>query len=217
MNLVSWNVLHRTVEERYNPDSLILKKYENENDRISDILLHLSMCIDNKSIIALQECSDELLRQLVRMFKNHKIFVKKRSDDEDFIVSIVPKMYDCQVEEINLDIEGNYLIVSNNHFRIVNCHLHPYRLLKNKTQSMYNFNRLDKAKTNIILGDFNDRYNGLKRMLGCRFTIPFYGKTYKQKGIDFIIFDKNFKYSSGMIKNDLISDHNLIKLKLIKS
>ena len=53
MKIISWNVLHIAYEKEYNPNSLILKKYNNDNDRLMDIIKYIKTIIDSQTIICM--------------------------------------------------------------------------------------------------------------------------------------------------------------------
>ena len=63
MNILSWNVLLRDHEERYNPDSTILSLWNQEKYREDKIINILEKYSDENSIILLQEVSLLLLKK----------------------------------------------------------------------------------------------------------------------------------------------------------
>ena len=125
LRFVSWNVLNLIHEKKYNPDSVILSRYENrEGQRIDEIVSLIKNNLYKKNtIIALQECFEVLHQRLIVEFSNEfDIFDNKCNDNQDFLIILTPKHLNLTKEAVNFQYEKisyGYLIVSNKTFRIL--------------------------------------------------------------------------------------------------
>lgn len=213
MNILSWNVLLRDHEERYNPDSTILSLWNQEKYREDKIINILEKYSDENSIILLQEVSLLLLKKIKDTFVDKSIFTHQISENE-YLTTITPLFYNKEEFE---QIEGTngFLIVIKDKIRIINTHLIPQRYTKHNVLK-YILN-LPLDIYNIIGGDFNESWKRVNNLLESRYDTPFFGNTYKKKQVDFIIFDKklNYTYISEHILCENISDHNLIKIIIV--
>jgi len=219
MRIISWNVLYRDYETKYNPTSKILTVSEEE--RVCKIIELLKPQVESTTVICLQEVSSKVMMALFHAFEaTHTIFSHNIREDEH-LVTVTPKEYKlcfATVEEqqrTENHTSNGFLTVSNDRYIIVNCHLIPQRYAKvNVLEHLLSFTTSRKGnKTVFIAGDFNERQKIVKMTLGDHFTCPSYGRTYKKKPIDHIIFTKNIvNYTAGHILQNLISDHHAIKL-----
>jgi len=211
MSIISWNVLLRDYEEKYNKGSSILKDWPIEEERENAIVELLRRICDNNSIITLQEVSTSLLHKLIVKFPEKHGYVQKVRNNE-FLVTMTPSPF-VQEKHTNHTTSANaYLTIHNDYVRIVNTHLLPQRYAKcNVMEHLLN---MSVAKQTIIAGDFNESWKNVNKSLGTRYTVPKFGKTYKNTAIDQIIFDFKQKFRSVKIPTHL-SDHHMIKLNLL--
>lgn len=211
-SILSWNVLYINYEKKYCPNSKILQKFDNkEGERLNHIIFVLLQQVGTNMIFCLQECSFELLRELNIFFSsNYNIFAYNVQEDE-YLVTITPNDFKCIFSYKNESSNG-YLIVENDKYIVVNCHLIPQRYSNINILKYLNSLKIS-SKPIFIAGDFNEKHNIVKRQLGNNYICPYYGKTYKNRSIDHIIFDKNYiDYKIDNICQDNISDHNPIIL-----
>lgn len=210
MNILSWNVLLMDYEKKYNPNSIRLKKWKNEDDRVDIIINILSKNSDINSIICLQEVSILLFSKIKEIFSDRLVFHKKVTDIE-CIVTITPKEY---IEEnINKNSATREILSvynSKTGYRIINTHLKPQRYCNLNIMRYIN----SLSNNTIVVGDFNENYKIVKKLLN-NFIVEYFGNTYKKKQIDHIVYDKKLykkNISKTKIVVDDISDHNLIIL-----
>ena len=209
VHIISWNTLYREYEEKYNPSSEILKKFPSEIDRIFSVYEIIKNNLNPDSIVCLQECSKELAK-LLKNINSHNLFMEKVRDEE-YLLILAPKkdFYTREIWEPHPSANA-YQIVSNNTYRIVNCHLVPQKY--SETNVLAHILHLPQTKITIVAGDFNETYGNVAKNLENRYIIPRYSITYKHKAIDYIIVDENIKYEMGTINTFDISDHNMISL-----
>ena len=70
--VISWNVLYRAYEEKFNPNSEILATYSREEDRVAQIVSLLKEHVDPDTVACLQEVSTPVILGLVKEFeKSH--------------------------------------------------------------------------------------------------------------------------------------------------
>lgn len=209
-NIISWNTLYREYEEKYHPDSFILKKFSNEKDRINSIIKLLLSYTDNNCIICLQECSNILLEEIQKKFKNNLIFYQNIRNNE-FLITITPLNFEKEVWSSHPSSNG-YLVVKNGNFRIINTHLIPQEYVKKYCVLDY-IMELPENYITVVAGDFNENWATVNLKLSRRFVVPKFGKTYKKWSIDHIILDKRIESYKKInnIKN-ILSDHNAIKI-----
>lgn len=208
--IISWNTLYIEYEKKYNPNSKILSRYkDNEEKRIDDIVSVLIKNSDNKTIICLQECSRLLLNKVKYKFIEHSVFSYNiGSKDDEYLITIAPKEF--RIDQcIDHPTSNGYLLITNGKYKVVNCHLKPQRFVENKNVLKYLY---DLPKDVIIAGDFNETYYIVKKVLNSRYKVPIYGKTYKGKMIDHIIYDLSFNVKTKMIKTYYLSDHHIIQM-----
>lgn len=214
--IVSWNVMYRPYEEQYNSNSVILKKYPNEKIRSIEIINTLLKFFTEDTIFCLQEVTLYIICLLSDIFsKTHNIFFHNVQNDE-YLVTVAPKEDTILLKSWSHFTSNGYLLINYKNTQIINCHLKPQQYIKKA--SIKNLDYLKSLKNDnintFIIGDFNEHYKNLISKLSDHFTCPFYGKTYKRKLIDHIIFDiQNLQYTTLNIKTD-ISDHNLIILEI---
>jgi hypothetical protein len=209
VRIISWNILLRKHEKKYQPKSIILKTYPNEKLRIQNIIYLLDSLITNQTIACLQEVSILTIALLLKKFeKTHNIFYYNIKKDE-FLVTITPPQFYILKKFKNKTSNG-YLIVSNNIINIINCHLIPQKYTKQKVLPY--ISNLGNHKPTFISGDFNEIHKNIKNKLK-NWICPHYKKTYKKKSLDHIIFNKPIKhYKINNINSKNLSDHNLIYL-----
>ena len=66
----------------------------------------------------------------------------------------------------------------------------------------------------LIAGDFNENHKKVNEELGKYYICPYYGKTYKNKSVDHIVFViDEAKYKTTLIKHEQLSDHHAIALE----
>ena len=111
------------------------------------------------------------------------------------------------------DTANGYLTIQNGSVQFINCHLIPQRHTKENVLE-YILTLNDKCQTTFVIGDFNENHKTVKEKIECVYTCPYYGKTYKKKAIDQIVFNVgvNLKYTTGCTPKENISDHNAITL-----
>lgn len=212
MIVISWNVLFRDYEILYNASSSkILKKYPEEKIRIDNIVNVIKKLAKPDTIFCLQECSELLIKLCKDIFVNRKIFYRKANSD--YLVTITPENSEFVEEEQTVQIQRQYLSVSNKHFRIINCHLRPQKFCEIPLFEMLN-TIAKNDKTNIISGDFNEPNLG---KYFPNYTVPFFGCTYKNQTIDSIIISKkNMPYTAFKISpKGHLSDHKIVKAQFL--
>ena len=213
MNIVSWNVLLRDYEEKYNPESKILTVWIDETQREDKIIDVISAHSNNDSIILLQEVSLSLLDKIKKIFEYKLLFTHKITENE-YLVTLTPYFYNKE-EWLQNEVSNGYLVVKNNNLRIINTHLIPQRYVKYNVLDY--ILKLSNHIDTIIAGDFNENWKKVNTILESRYRVPFFGNTYKKRPIDHIIFDKRllYTYTTTNVLCEKISDHNLIKLSIV--
>jgi hypothetical protein len=213
MRFISFNILNLENEKKYNPKSLILKKYGScDEKRIEFILNAVKEKIYLHTFIGLQEFPIIYLPIFEKEFSNkYDIFINNKTDTECQLL-LSPKEFDMVQEEIKDETAYGYVYISNGHMRVVNCHLRPEFVAKKDIWSVIRGFRNDKIT--FVLGDFNTERNLMLRRIGKKYFIPVNGKTYKNKCIDNIIMNYyptlyRVCIDTSVTKN-LLSDHNLI-------
>jgi hypothetical protein len=211
-SVISWNVLYRAYEEEYYPDSTILKTYPKEEDRVNGIITLIQNKANNDTVICLQECSSTICEKLATAFaETHRVFAYNIRNDEH-LVTVAPKEFKM-IRGGSHETSNGYLAVHNGPVTIINCHLLPRRYAKSSVMKhLQGF--LDKYPGIVfIAGDFNEIHKKVKEKLGEYYVCPYYGKTYKNKPIDHIVFTMDdAKYKTTLIKQDQLSDHHAIAL-----
>lgn len=207
--IVSWNTLFRPYEEEYNPSSRILSSYPNEWKRTVELTRRIMKYVDCNTIICLQECSAELVKMLRESVKNANVFFE-RAGTAEYIVIIAPIGFSKENWKKKKFFHG-LLVVSNEKYRIFNCHLVPQRY--SETDNMGYVNNFPRDKITIVAGDFNEHFKAVASKLKDRYTVPQFGKTYKKKQIDHIVIDRDMISSIRRVENMKdISDHNAIAM-----
>ena len=195
-------------------NSNILKRYENEQERISDIIGIILNLLDEKTIFCLQECSEELIKEITSKLTVHELFIHYVRNTEN-IVTIAPIHYNFKKEYIEqTNCANGVLSISNGVFRIINWHLIPRRFTNMDVFQYINSMFLNNIIT-FIAGDYNIRLSELKKGLNDIQLIPYYGKTYKNRQIDHIITNTDCFFQTGLILQTEISDHNIIFLNIL--
>jgi endonuclease/exonuclease/phosphatase family metal-dependent hydrolase len=232
ISVFSWNVLYREHEERYNPTSTILTTFTKEDDRCNSIIKFILENTNENTVICLQECSNKIILLLETNFKTHNLYSQNIiKNTDEYIITLLPKNIHTHTHththtythinkvEYNVTITYNLypfraiLILENDNIRIINCHLIPFKYSKiDIVKSFTQFN----DKLTIIAGDFNEEKKYVNRKLKHLYTIPSFGHTYKNKQIDYIIFNKDYIYDCFTLDNHNISDHKPILLEIIK-
>ncbi len=83
MNIISWNVLLRDYEEKYNPESEILTVWPDESQREDKIIDVINQNSNDKSIVLLQEVSLTLVDKIKNVFdKNKLVFTHKITEND---------------------------------------------------------------------------------------------------------------------------------------
>lgn len=232
MKIISWNVLFREYEECFNPNSKILSHYSNDNERLLDIVYLLKNHVNSETIVCLQECNYSLFILLKNTFNiSHEIFKinvneeeeneeKENEEENEFLITLTPREMNFCIENICFNkykrAFRSCFVLSNDNIRIINCHLKPQRYVKNlEVLSMFKLFSFDKR--NIIAGDFNENYKTIFTKLKYKYTIPYFGHTYRKKSIDNILFNFYSKYDNLLINTELMSDHHMLLLEFDKS
>ena len=218
MDIISWNVLLRNHEEKYNPESSILKTWKNEENRCKNIIKILVdlILIKPHILICLQEVSDLLLKKIRTGFGiSYMIFSQKlKTKIPEFLVTITPHHFINQNIKQNYDIAKALLLVKNptTGMTVLNTHLTPQRFCKYNVMQYLG----DTKNYTIIAGDFNEIYKNVNFNLGKKYGVQKFGNTYKKNQIDhIIILGKNTKVQNkNKINMNHISDHHLISLTL---
>jgi hypothetical protein len=212
MNIISWNILLRDHEIKYNPSSEILLEWPVESYREDAIINILKLYSNKDSIILLQEVSLSILFKLTHAFEDKSIFSYRISKNE-YLVTLSPRIYTEESWTQNKTANG-YLAIKKDDLLIVNTHLIPQRyVMYDVLDYILKIRPKNIGSTTMIVGDFNENWKKINNVLGSRYIVPFFGSTYKKRQIDHIIFDKNLKISSKQnIAYKNISDHNLLKL-----
>ena len=216
LRIISWNVLYRKYEEQYNSNSSILKKYPNEYLRAIQIVTFIYKQITENTIICLQEVSSMVLNNLTAVFRiSHNIYHYQDSN-EDFLVTITPKNFRLDFCQSHKTSNG-YMSVTDGKMYVINCHLKPQRYISKNTNILEHLKSFRKTNNQtFIAGDFNENHKIVKSKLDNDFICPYYGKTYKSRAIDHIIFDTEEKnsYEVKKVDNEFISDHDMIILDI---
>jgi hypothetical protein len=210
MRIFSWNVLYRQYEEKYNPGSCILKNYPVESKRAENIVHVVKQYCKDKNVICLQECSEEILNLLLENIIDYKVFYSSFSC-KDYIITIAPKDYDVEVS-VEYPVCRGIVVIKNTNYRIANCHFIPNRIL---TTCVFSYvKNMPKNRINIVAGDFNEKYNIVKRILK-KHRVPWFGNTYKSKQIDHIVIDREKRFNTTLLDSNGLSDHKPILLDFI--
>jgi hypothetical protein len=217
---MSFNTLYRAYEQKYNPESEILRKYLNEDDRLEEITGIVSEYLDQYTVICLQECSLELIELLRPRIQTHTLFTHNIRDEE-YLVTMTPTTAGFSQETCEVQPGANgCLIVSNHKYRVVNYHLIPQKYAQKGVKVLDYVRNLPQDKICIVAGDFNEKHKKVKNTLRDRYIVPFFGRTYRQRSIDHIIVDKSIKlittvnYTTRVIETDNVSDHKGILLTM---
>jgi hypothetical protein len=230
--------MHRSYEEKYNNDSQVLETFPWESDRIAHIIKILQKHVIDHTVTCLQEVSTETLQALIESFgQTHKIFYYNIRDDE-YLVTLTPfrEAASGELDKPDMTFEQNpnftleygtqgatangYLVVTNGKYRVVNCHLLPQRFVNEHVlEYLKTFDKSDEDITVVtfIAGDYNECYNIVEDVLNDMYICPFYGKTYKKRAIDHIVFTQNGPplYKSAKVYSEYASDHHMIYLDII--
>ena len=216
VRIISWNVLYRKYEERYNPNSDILHKYPEEFLRIIQIIAFIYNQMSQDTIVCLQEVSTMLLNTLTSIFKNSHHIFDYQELREDFLVIIAPKNFYLDFCHSHKTSNG-YISITDGNINVINCHLKPQRYVSKSTNVLEYIKNLRKSgRQTFIAGDFNEHYKIVKSKLDNDFVCPYYGKTYKRKALDHIIFESRNEtwYKVDKVECKFISDHNMIVLDI---
>lgn len=211
-HILSWNVLYRPHEERYHPNSIILKKFPVESDRMLKIIEFLSDKIQENTILCLQESSVELNNLLETNFSSKtRIFLSFKVDDNESLFIMAPSDFKLEFSGKLLSARGCQ-IISNKTTKVVNCHLTPEKFSSISPVKFIQFLDFDIKKTLIICGDFNHEHKFLKQsLIDTNFICPFFGKTYKNKSIDHILIRSPIiLYNQIHYPRLFLSDHDMI-------
>lgn len=213
LKIISWNVLYRKHEKKFNPESKILSKYPNEDTRVKDTVNTIKSIIDHLTVVCLQECSWDTLMSLYNSLTCHFIFYH-HVNDKEYIVTCVPKHNGFYKQVVTQSSCSNgVLVVTNGHLTIANCHLVP-QAFSNKNVVNEVVRNFPVTNMTVFAGDFNECYTSIKRKLQDVYTVPPHKKTYKNKSIDHIFVDahssKFLELQTGIIKTYYLSDHNII-------
>ena len=213
MKVLSWNVLLRKHEMKYNPTSEILKEFPIESKRVKQIVQFLLSQKDTTDVFCLQECSKELLSALQLSFADLNVTYVNHKTDE-YLVTISPKDFHFHKEsKWENKCSHGFFSVCNDTYRIINCHLIPRKYCKENVSDY--MNNLPKDKITIIVGDFNNDFRYVRENIGERYLVPRFNKTYKNRcQLDYIVLDMWPKWYRKKIfcQNPVLSDHNAIRL-----
>lgn len=217
MYILNWNTLVREYEQKYKPDSNILKIYPDENSRVEFIVKIIKECLkdhdQNNIIVCLQEVSDKLLEKIQSGFSSLNILYYKIKENENLVLL---SSYESELilGESNDAVRG-VLVAKIKDFYIINTHIVPQRYAN--VDTMAYISSLRKYGDKIyVCGDFNEAYTKVREKLFRYYTCPRYGKTYRKRSIDNIIFTENIDYEiSKMIIENNPSDHFPVALKVL--
>ena len=219
--IFSWNIMFRKYEILYHPESKIIETYPNENDRIDRIISILRYYITCKTFLCLQEVSSKILEKIIFNFENtHKIFsycIRSSEDENEYLVTVAPKEFNFNIKwSGEHETSNGYLVIQDDKTTIINCHLLPQRYAKSSVMDYLREFLIMYSGNIFIAGDFNENHKKLKNELYGYYICPYYGKTYRKKPIDNIIFavDK-IKYRTSFIKHNYLSDHYAILLDFL--
>lgn len=179
--LITWNTLHIYHEEKYVPESNIMKSFPDESDRINTMINQLKSLLDNrtKMIACLQEVSGDLLEKIYVNFSDkYKIYefehnripthvsTEKYTSPKEYLITLISKdIYETGVDiaKLQFEKEGKAMlaVVFNNNLIVINTHL-PIAIerdelilsIMNKFVKTYEEEKI--VKNIIICGDFND-------------------------------------------------------------
>ncbi len=216
MNVLSWNVLHRSHEKHYNPNSCILRAYSDDRARLDCIINVLSLHVSKETIVCLQECSGELLTLINSTFNASHDLLSQRIMSDEYLITLTPKFLKCRQDTRSIPKGANgYLSVSNSLMRIINCHLRPQFTVKDRN-ILSIIGQEDMNIMTIVAGDFNENSNKVKKALIHKYRIPYFGPSYKKKkGLDHIIFNRMLRYKAGIVQTELLSDHDPVILEFL--
>lgn len=226
MKIVSWNTLNIIHEKKYNPTSKIIKAFSNnESKRLESIANLIFLNSDCNTIICLQECNESLIYYLKLVFNPEKWNIFKLKNITtlalEYTVTICPKHYNfTQVSPlVNRNIVNGIVIIRNENFQIVNCHLKPRFATKNNIFDVLKNYWFQEQKT-FLVGDFNETEYYIKKEIShCKqyghLLVPHFGPTYKnRKSIDHIILNFKTYIKTTKINPSLLSDHTMIILEI---
>ncbi len=217
MKILSWNVLHQAHEREFNPNSRILRAYSDDAARLGCIVDVLKQHVTKETIISLQECSAELLAMLNSGFKSTHDLLSQKIGNDEYLITLTPRFLKCSHDGPGTIPTGanGYFSVSNGVIRIINCHLKPQFTVKNKNV-LGVIGGESASKLTVVAGDFNEKSGKVKKALGTKFIIPHFGRSYKkQKGLDYIIFNRQLRFAAGLIPTELLSDHDPVSLEFL--
>lgn len=176
MNIATWNVLYRSFEEKYVPESDILKTYE-EPQRIIHQLNFLDQLLSKNNIVCLQEVSGDLLEEIKLKFGEHFDVSSIKHNREpqkciyeykfptEHLVTVSNKKHKLSFTDIlNYDDKKGALIIGNDEYLIINVHLPIYKDTVNPTETIVTtlYEQIIKNNLNkkiILCGDFNRIYD----------------------------------------------------------
>lgn len=219
MEIISWNVLYRAYEQKYNPGSTILREYPSDTTRIKQQIDILKQHVTKHTIVCLQECGEELLTLLHDTFASTHSFFCQYIAETEYIVILAPISAEFCAEKWEI-VDGvrGAIAISNDNYRIFNVHLKPQKFAE--TYLLGYIKCLPSDKQLFVAGDFNEQLATVRKRLKDRYEIVNYGITYKQKQIDYIIRQRDSDSSSNILVDkfsaDGTSDHCGIKWKLVE-
>jgi hypothetical protein len=145
LKLVTWNTLYRYHEEKYVPDSYVLKAYPFEKDRIRDqvVTIREILASHSNTILCLQEVPGDLLSELKIAFgtKYHVCEYKHvrtpqpipsistenlYTDADEYLCTLIPKLFypEIQTSAVQYSTTGKAALISicDKDLTVINTH-----------------------------------------------------------------------------------------------
>jgi len=213
---VSWNTLKLSFEKKFNPNSRILRAYSDDTARLGCIVEVLEQHVTKETIVALQECSAELLSMVNTKFTTTHDLLSQKIGPDEYLITLTPRFLKCVHDGGRIPRGANgYFSVSNGMLRIINCHLKPQFTVKDENV-LGLIAAEDMSKLTIVAGDFNETSTKVKKALAVKYKVPYFGPSYKKKkALDYIVFNRKMRYKAGLIPTELLSDHDPVVLEFL--
>jgi hypothetical protein len=182
LTFITWNVLFRYHEEKYVPQSEVLKKFPDEANRINAQIALIKDAIENSSsplIISLQEVPGDLMLRL-KEITTHNLHICKHNrqvqvistkwytmDENEYLCTLIPKsLGDFTQESYEFGIGKSALILNQGSMMLINLHTRPGKdgiFSLNVTYKIFcsKFLAQDPQNFVVIIGDMNNSYDNI--------------------------------------------------------
>jgi hypothetical protein len=174
---MTWNLLHISHEEKYNPNSEVISKYPDENIRIKYLINMIRQLLVNKNkILCLQEVNGDLLSYIKKEFSmNYHIFFHKHKripekikykyvDPSEYLVTLIEKNISIVLGRLPIFFENpgkavfiiflENIIIMNAHLPIMTDKMSPSKEFIDKVFDKFIATHFNNNAV-ILCGDFN--------------------------------------------------------------